>query len=167
MKKDDLRTDDTSSKQIILSDTDDDDFQPKKKRLRADDALTSMQQDISEIKDNIVEIMSLSISSHIPIALRHIIRDSFRCKICLCVPMKPPVIVSKCCKTLLGCDSCVNKWFCGEDALTKSCPACRAVRGYNETMLLHGIDDFLKEIGKAIVTDKDSDNEELPQLNLD
>ena len=93
-----------------------------------------MQQDISEIKDQIAEIMSLSSDMKIPLALKRIIRDTFKCTICLAVPIKPPVIVTKCCKTILGCETCVNGWFNGTDALTKTCPACRAERGYNETM---------------------------------
>ena len=58
------------------------------------------------------------------------------------VSVKPPVIITKCCKTVLGCSTCVNAWYSGQEALTKSCPNCRAPRGYNETMLLHGLDDF-------------------------
>ena len=34
--------------------------------------------------------------------------------------MTPSIIISKCCKTVVGCEKCVNEW-------------CRAERGYNET----------------------------------
>ena len=74
-----------------------------------------MQQDISEIKDQIAEIMSLSSDMKIPLALKRIIRDTFKCTICLAVPIKPPVIVTKCCKTILGCETCVNGWFNGTE----------------------------------------------------
>ena len=52
-------------------------------------------------------------------------------------------------KTILGC---LNSWYSGQEALTKTCPSCRAERGYNETMLLLGLNDFLTEIRKAIQT---------------
>ena len=128
------------------------------------DALLS---DISNIRENIADMMSLSEKSQVPLAFRRIIRDTFKCSICHTVPIKPPVIVTKCCKTILGCDSCVNGWFSGLDALTKTCPSCQAERGYNETVLLRGLDDFLIQIRKVIQTDEERDEEELPPLVLD
>ena len=64
--------------------------------------------------------------------------------------MTPPVIATKCCKTLLGCEGCINGWYSGEDALTKSCPACRAERGYNDTLIVKGLDDFLEQVKEAL-----------------
>lgn len=61
----------------------------------------------------------------------------------------------------------MNDWFSGPDALTKSCPSCRAERGYNETMLLRGLDEFLTEIRKVIQTDDEADEYELPPINYD
>ena len=58
-------------------------------------------------------------------------------------------------------------WFSGTDALTKACPSCRADRGYNETMLLRGLDDFLAQITKAVQTEDERDNEELSEIILD
>ena len=100
--------------------------------------MQTMKEDISEIKNSIADIMSLSITSSIPIALRKIMTDTFQCNICHAVPIKPPVIITKCCKTILGRDNCVNRWYSGPEPLTKSCPSCRAIRGrgYNETMLM-------------------------------
>ena len=69
--------------------------------------------------------------------------------------MVPPVIVPKCCKTLLGCDGCINGWFSGEEALTKSCPACHMERGYNETMILRGLDDYLVQVKKYVDEEED------------
>ena len=77
------------------------------------------------------------------------------------------MIVSKCCKTILGCESCVNRWFSGNDALTKDCPLCRSERGYTETMLVRGLDGFLQEILSVIQSEEERDDYELPPLNLD
>ncbi len=138
----------------------------KKRRRRQDDAITAIEQGITEINDNISDIMSLSANSRTPIALQRLARDTFRCKICHRIPMRPPVIVMKCCKSMLGCESFVNSWFHGDEALTKCCSCCRAARGYNETMLLRGLDDFLKEITKVIQPDGESDSNELAPLIL-
>ena len=37
----------------------------------------------------------------------------------------------------------------GKDALIKQCPSCNVERGYTETMVLKGMDDFLKGLGKC------------------
>ena len=69
--------------------------------------------------------------------------------------------MSKCCKTIIGCESCVNVWYSGAEALTKACPACRAERGYSETVILRGLDTFLDEIKHVIHTQNvaESDDE--------
>ena len=63
--------------------------------------------------------------------------------------MTPPIIISKCCKTVMGCEKCVNEWYSGPDALIKMCPSRRPQRGYNETMLLRGFDNFITELQKV------------------
>ncbi len=39
-------------------------------------------------------------------------------------------------------------WYLCEPTLTKSCPACGGEHGYNETMVLKGLDDFLSKINR-------------------
>ena len=46
----------------------------------------------------------------------------------------------------------------GPSALTKTCPSCRVKRGYNETMLLRGVDDFITEVQIVIQTQDEWDN---------
>ena len=99
--------------------------------------------------------------------LKRILRETLKCHICHTVPFNPPVIVTKCCKTILGCESCINSWYSGEDALTKTCPSCRAATSYNETMLLCGLDDFLIQVRKAIQTEEEREEEEIPSVILD
>lgn len=102
-----------------------------------------MREDIESIKEAIQEIWHLNEKSKLPMGLQRIIRDAFQCKICLSVPINPPVIMSKCCKVIIGCEACVNGWYTGTEALTKTCPSCRIERGYSETMVLRGLDSFL------------------------
>ena len=54
--------------------------------------------------------------------------------------------------TVVGCEKCVNEWYSGPDALIETCPSCHGERGYNETVLLRGFDDFITEVQKVIQT---------------
>ena len=40
--------------------------------------------------------------------------------------------------------------YSGPEALIKTCPSCRAERGYSETMLRRGMDSFLAEVGAVL-----------------
>ena len=61
----------------------------------------------------------------------------------------------------------MNRWHSGDEALTKTCSACRADRGYNETMLLQGLDEFLIGVRQAIQTEDERDEEEIPAVTVD
>ena len=136
----------SSRKHPICLDSDDDDFAPARKISRTEEKLDSLLDSIDSVKETLGDVMALSKDTPIPLGLKRLLRDTFRCIICRTVPVQPPVIVTKCCKKILGCETCVNHWYSGDEALTKTCPACRAERGYNETMLLRGLDDFLSGI---------------------
>ena len=60
----------------------------------------------------------------------------------------------------------MNEWYSGPDALTKTCPSCLAERGYNETMLLRGFDDFITEVKKVIQTQDERDSDDLPEVTV-
>ena len=68
--------------------------------------------------------------------------------------MTPPVIFTKCCRSLLGCMGCVNEWYSGPDAFTKNCPNCSTERGCVETVRIAGIDEFL-EVIRPLYDDSD------------
>ena len=159
-------------KRVLLdSDSDDDFIAPKMKKGRqmpsyTESMLESIQNDIADMKGSIADITTLSSKTKCPMALYRILRDTFQCKICRSVPMKPPVILMKCCKSIVGCDSCINNWFSGSSALTKSCPLCRAERGYSETMLIRGLDDFLEQVKVVVQTEDEQDDDVLPPINF-
>ena len=69
--------------------------------------------------------------------------------------------------TRVPSQKCVNHWYRGDEALTKTCPACRADQDFNETMLLRGLDDFLKGVREAIQTEDERDEEEIPAVTVD
>ena len=93
---------------------------------------------------NVERVLSVP-SKGIPVGLRLLFRDTFTCPICHGI-MAPPVIFGKCCRSILRCEACMNEWFSGEDAMTKSCPRCGTERGYAETVHQCGLDEFLTGI---------------------
>ena len=82
-------------------------------------------------------------------------RDTFMCKICHETPIKPPVIATKCCCTLFGCEACVNRWYDETDSLSKKCPYCNEPRGCVSTYQFKGLDEFLAGVGNMM---KGADN---------
>ena len=84
--------------------------------------------------------------------------DAFMCKICHAFPMMPPLIFTRCCKVVVGCEQCINQWYSGEDALTKACPLCRKARGYNETSQVLGFTDFIGDLDVIMGTSQDQEH---------
>ena len=155
------------SKPVII-DSEDEDLEPRKKKHHLEDKLNTVLEEVASLKDVVTDAVDLTKEAKIPIALIWLMRDNFKCRMCLRIPLKLPVIVSKCCKVILGCQECVDGWYKGEDLLSKMCPSCRTERGYNETMILRGLDDFLKDIKQMIQNEAErqdeEDNEELPPV---
>lgn len=141
---------------IILSDyeNDDDDddgaFTPvaaKKKRNDCGSAeLNSIMEDVKSIRHDVQSVLKLTPKSKVPLGLKQVLLDTFRCNICIATPMVPPIIYTRCCKRILGCQSCVDSWYSGEEGMTKRCPICRSERAYVDTTQLKGLDDFLVAI---------------------
>ena len=134
------------SSPVILDDSDED-LAPKKRSKFTSD-LEEIKEDTAGIAAVVHDIKELDKTSTVPLAMNKMITDAFKCKLCLQAPMRIPPIFTRCCRTRLGCEYCVNGWYSGTDALTKTCPVCRAERGYSEAMVLRGRDDFLTGINK-------------------
>jgi len=102
-------------------------------------------KDIKSIKSALSSLVTVEKTTQIPVALRCLIVENFCCSICHDI-INPPVIFSRCCKTMIGCEHCVDKWYEGEGGCSKNCPRCGGERSFTETCRLHGIDDFLTSI---------------------
>lgn len=126
---------------------------------RVERKVDSLKDEIDSVKSSLDEILKLDEKSTIPIGLQKYVRDAFQCKICLRAPIDPPVIVSKCCNSILGCEVCVNTWYKGESVLTKACPSCNTVRGLSQTMVLKGLDSLLKECRKVMLAKENEDSD--------
>lgn len=127
-----------------------------------DSKLDDVKDDVESIKEAVQDISHLNERCKLPIGLQRIVRDTFQCKICLNILLKPPAMMAKCCRIIIGCEECVNNWYSGSEALTKTCPSCRAERGYSKTMIVRGLDNFLKEVRKVI---QNKDTEDPPQIS--
>ena len=102
-----------------------------------------MMDKLGDVQKKMADMFTLTRESPIPMGLKKLLYDSFKCKICLSTPMTPPIIFMKCCKSIVGCEACINQWFDGPDPFSKSCPTCNSHRAFSETVRLHGMDDLL------------------------
>ena len=154
-----------------MSDDEDDDFEPPTKRHCG--ASKAILREISEIKGNLASVFKLSASmkNKLPLGLTRHLSETFKCQICSRVPMKPPIIYTRCCKRILGCQTCVDKWFRGDDeeSTRRSCPLCRGERAYAETSIIKGLDDLLVAITPLLSEEEDeeaSSEDEFPVVNV-
>lgn len=116
----------------------------------------------------IYSLFQISKNMKLPFGLSKHLQQTFKCHICCSSPIKPPVIFSRCCKQLLGCQLCVDQWYGGEEGVTCSCPLCRSERAYADTCVLKGLDEFLTSVRPLIncTSNEDSDDEEVPAVSL-
>ena len=88
------------------------------------------------------KILDVSPNLPMPVGLLAVIKETFSCHICL-NPISPPAIFGRCCRRVIGCQSCVNEWYRGEEGMSKQCPLCRGERGLADSTPILGLDDFL------------------------
>ena len=114
--------------------------------------ITHISSELREVRSGLDKIFTLTsgMIMSIPVGLRKVLYDTFRCSICQATPMVPPVIFAKCCKYILGCQQCVDTWYRGEQGQARSCPRCQSDRVFIETSRLNGLDDFLSAIAPLL-----------------
>jgi rubrerythrin len=135
-----------------VSDDSDDEFvsTSKKAKLVTSMDFQQLKSQLDEMKGMINDILQVNQEVSLPVGVVKLVRDAFMCKICHVTPITPPVIATKCCSTLLGCEVCVNRWYNGTDSLSKKCPYCNEPRGYASTYQFKGLDEFLAGVGNMI-----------------
>ena len=134
----------------IDSDSSDDEFMPLPKRSRTAPSKQSSEfeellSEVQGFRKSIGHLFEVEKQLPILIELQKALNDTFWCVICQSI-MVPPVIFRWCCKSPIGCQSCVDQWYRGKSGLMQSCPRCRAEHGYADTCIFKGIDDFLTTI---------------------
>ncbi len=123
-----------------------------KKRRKAEKfvKLNCILSELSSLRESVEKVFSLTPNMKIPVGLQTILYETFKCAICQSTPIQPPIIFAKCCKSILGCERCVDTWYEGSSGQSRSCPKCRAERAFVETCRLNGMDDFLKTIAPLL-----------------
>ena len=142
----------------VDSDSSGDDLQQCSKRRKFGQASGSDSDSLlTEVKGLRKEIGQLNKQLPIPFGLRKVLQETFQCCICQST-MTPPIVFGRCCKSLIGCQSCVDRWFQG--LMQQTCPKCRAERAYPETCVIKGIDEFLVAIQPLVQPEppRDEDN---------
>ena len=126
----------------------DDEALPEAKKVKISSADDSTNNAIEEKIDCIDFKLTkiLDIAPNLPIGLSSLIYETFKCSICHTSPIIPPAIFARCCRSIVGCQRCVDKWYRGEAGSEKKCPLCRGDRGYADTSQIVGLDNFLTEI---------------------
>ena len=119
--------------------------------------LTEIHNVIDENKSELQKVLTFTKDSNVPIALKNIVKESFSCKICHKAPMEMPILASRCCGCIIGCEVCVQTWYgTGSNVFDKCCPNCRADRGYSHTFRLVGIDEFLVKLQQLMISGDES-----------
>jgi hypothetical protein len=119
----------------INSDDDnkDDDFKstPKKRKINIEGVLN----EVKEMRRDVKLIFHMSENMPVPPGLYKELYESFMCNICMSRPARPPIIYTRCCNRILGCQTCVDGWY-RVDGVAKKCPICRHEREVLETSVL-------------------------------
>ena len=172
MKESDLkesRTRPSASIISIPSSDSEEEFTPltRRKRTAEEAKLFILSNDIREMKESMSKVFRLTSSMLIPLGLRSLLYDTFKCSICQSTPMTPPIIFAKCCKNILGCQQCVDTWYRGEQGQSRTCPRCRSDRAYVETCKVNGLDDFLTGIAPLLEGNPPGEDEEVDHDLID
>ena len=129
---------------------------PTKKQQKLDDDNLSVEDSLKEniisIKKQLDSMLALPKSSEVPPGLLKLIEDSLKCKICHNTPVKPPIMMAMCCKSVVGCETCVDQWYLDtnskEELASKLCPLCKSERAFAQTVRLHGLDELAEGISR-------------------
>lgn len=103
----------------------------------------AMVKRLKDMDGKISKVLALSAAEH---PLTAAVVEAFKCAICLSGPLRPPAVVGKCCRRIIGCGSCVEEWYRQEDeeqSVAKRCPLCQCADGHAHIMEILGVDDVI------------------------
>ena len=101
---------------IHISESESDDELPPSKDMQLDE----LALEIKGIRKDISAVVMSSKGMKLPPGLHTLLHDTFKCNVCHSSPIHPPVIFTRCCKSILGCERCVDSRYSGEDGRLKS-----------------------------------------------
>lgn len=126
-----------------------------RKRMREDssdsseDETTDLRREVMKMSANVSKILAVKGQMNWPVGLCSLLQETFKCAICSS-PIQPPAIFARCCRTILGCQTCVDRWYRGEPGAERKCPLCRCDRGLADVSKIVGLDDFLREVSGLV-----------------
>jgi len=123
---------------------DSDDELPARKRQK-NDMMVQLTGEVKSIRDTLNNILQ---KYTITRDWRQLLCEHFKCQICQGI-ITPPITVSTCCCTVLGCQECIARWYGGSEA----CPTCRSEQDENSTTTLRGFNELLDKI--KVLTQED------------
>lgn len=135
--------------------------EPKRKRKRRsleDDSsdsgdgedVSDLRREIAKVGASVSKILEVKGTTNWPVGLASLLQETFKCAICHSSPIQPPAIFTRCCRQILGCQACVDRWYRGEPGTDRKCPLCRCDRGLADTSRIFGLDDFLTQINGIV-----------------
>lgn len=76
-----------------------------------------MKGEINDVKYIVTEKLEANKSLPLPLGITEGVKYAFQCKIMHETPIKPAIVKTKCCSSLLWCEECVNIWYDGVHGL--------------------------------------------------
>ena len=115
---------------VVINDNDrDDDLQPLQRKPICQAPL-KLVKEAKEMREDIQCLFQITNKMKIFPGLYRQLKETFQCHICCCTPIVPPVTFTRCCHRILGCQTCVDAWYGGEDGISRM---CRFEREYSES----------------------------------
>ena len=108
--------------------------------------LTPLVEEVKETWKDIQCLFQITEKTKVSPGLYRQLRETFQCHICRSTPIAPPVTFARYCRRILGCQTCVDAWYGGEEGMSRTFPMCCFERAYSETTTLRGLDDFLSHL---------------------
>ena len=114
-------------------------------REKVDQQLEGIKTNMQSMLEHVIELTTVNERMHVPLPLQITIND-LECIIYKDCPPTPPIMVSSCCKAIIGCKPCVVRWYGSQDVLERNCPRCSTRGAIASTFQLTGLDNLLTAV---------------------
>jgi len=116
-----------------------------------------IKTELKEAKEELARVTTI-LQTAIPNSIQQHLRGVIRCCICQTVPIRPPIIVSRCCMSVIGCEQCIQQLIESRD--NPAFPLCREASFSTMTIRLLGFDAFITAVRSYMQEEGDTtDNE--------
>ncbi|XP_065898986.1 uncharacterized protein [Dysidea avara] len=118
-------------------------------------AAKRIKNELRDMRDEFRGLRSI-IERTLPISLRDKLKDILKCCICQVVPIRPPMVISMCCKSIVGCEQCVQQLLATSHSA--NCPLCRDTDF--ETVKVLGLDGLITAVSSYLEDETDTAGDE-------